>query len=529
MSKLRSRRRRVPFALVSLVLLLSAGETIPPASAAGTIAEYVLPTTASQPLSITLGPDGNLWFAERDGNRIGRVAPDGTVTEFALPTPGSSPWGVAVGSDGNVWFTERGGDRIGRITMDGAINEFPLPRTGQQPAGIAAGPDGNIWFTEHAGNRIGRITMAGVITEWVVPTASSTPARIAAGPDGNMWFTEQSGDRIGRITMAGGIREFRLLSSGRLLGGITAGPDGAMWFTERSGNAIGRITMDGTITEFAVPTPSSNPVNIATGPDGNLWFTEQNANKIAQITPGGVITEFPVPTPLSQPYGIAAGPDHGVWFTEAMASAIGRLDLTPPDLTGPAITVASPSDGWAYMKDDVVLADYACADEEGGSGVASCAGPVPSGQPIDMTPGGHSFTVTATDNAGNTSSVTHSYVVFAAWKDNLDMPQLELPPAMTRVNAGSAVPLIFSLGGDRGLDIFEDGYPMVQRIDCATREPVTWEREAAADVGGGLRYSPDRYIFVWKTSKAWEGSCRRVLLRFSVDGGAWAQLFVRFV
>jgi len=69
----------------------------------------------------------------------------------------------------------------------------------------------------------------------------------------------------------------------------------------------------------------------------------------------------------------------------------------------------------------------------------------------------------------------------------------------------------------------------VQRIDCETREPVSLEREATADVGGGLRYSPDRDIYVWKTDKAWEGTCRRLLLRFTVDGGSWAQLFVRFV
>lgn len=43
---------------------------------------------------------------------------------------------------------------------------------------------------------------------------------------------------------------------------------------------------------------------------------------------------------------------------------------------------------------------------------------------------------------------------------------------------------------------------MVQRIDCEIREPVSPEREATADLGGGLRYSPDRYIYVWKTDKA---------------------------
>jgi hypothetical protein len=49
-----------------------------------------------------------------------------------------------------------------------------------------------------------------------------------------------------------------------------------------------------------------------------------------------------------------------------------------------------------------VLADYGCTDEEGGSGLASCDGTVPSGQPIDTsTKGDHTFIVTARDKAGN--------------------------------------------------------------------------------------------------------------------------------
>ena len=41
--------------------------------------------------------------------------------------------------------------------------------------------------------------------------------------------------------------------------------------------------------------------------------------------------------------------------------------------------------------------------------MASCTGTVPNGQPLDTTPGTHTFTVTAIDNAGNTTTVTHSY------------------------------------------------------------------------------------------------------------------------
>lgn len=100
----------------------------------------------------TAGPDGNVWFAELSGDRIGRVTPAGTVVEFPLPVPQSAPLDITVGPDGHVWFSEYLGDRIGRITPAGVITEFPLPVAGSRPEGVTAGPDGNLWFTEGARN-----------------------------------------------------------------------------------------------------------------------------------------------------------------------------------------------------------------------------------------------------------------------------------------------------------------------------------------------------------------------------------------
>jgi len=53
------------------------------------ITEFPLPNTDSFPLWITTGPDGNLWFTEEHGNRIGRITPSGLITEFAVPTASS--------------------------------------------------------------------------------------------------------------------------------------------------------------------------------------------------------------------------------------------------------------------------------------------------------------------------------------------------------------------------------------------------------------------------------------------------------
>ena len=60
----------------------------------------------------------------------------GVVTEFSAgisPGPGGSahwgsgsyPFGITTGPDGNLWFTEYTGDRIGRITPQGVISEYP--------------------------------------------------------------------------------------------------------------------------------------------------------------------------------------------------------------------------------------------------------------------------------------------------------------------------------------------------------------------------------------------------------------------
>src|SRR6202158_4295978 len=90
-------------------------------------------------------------------------------TEYPLPV-NSQPLGITSGPDGNLWFTESSSNKIGRITTAGVYNEFAVPSVNSDPFFITAGPDGNLWFTEYLSNKIGRITTAGVITEFTIPT-----------------------------------------------------------------------------------------------------------------------------------------------------------------------------------------------------------------------------------------------------------------------------------------------------------------------------------------------------------------------
>ena len=61
--------------------------------------------------------------------RSGEITPAGVITtNLALPTPGG-PFGITAGSDGNLWFTEEAGNKIGEITTSGVITETPTPTT----------------------------------------------------------------------------------------------------------------------------------------------------------------------------------------------------------------------------------------------------------------------------------------------------------------------------------------------------------------------------------------------------------------
>jgi virginiamycin B lyase len=380
-----------------------------------TFTEYVVPTPASGPWGITVGPDGAIWFTEcQTGRKIGRLTTSGVFSEYALSDPEAMPLGITPGPDGAIWFMEgnmRQG-KIGRITTDGFLTEYSLPGSlgGEH---ITAGPDGALWFTEGYENRIGRITTAGVITEYNVPTPGAYPLDITVGPDGALWFTEYLAAQLGRITTDGVITEYPILCRWCRPHDITAGRDGALWFTEAPvGDRIGRMTVQGVVTEYPLPS-GGEPTGITTGPDGEIWFTENLGSRIGRITRDGVITEYTVPTPDSHPWAIITGPDGALWFTEWNSSKIGRYghpDNTPPQ-TIPTRSVPSNANGWNNTD---VTVFFNATDNPGGSGVRqvtfSLSGAQNSGQQtvigssalVSITAeGATTLTYFATDNAGN--------------------------------------------------------------------------------------------------------------------------------
>jgi hypothetical protein len=85
-------------------------------------------------------------------------------------------------------------------------------------------------------------------------------------------------------------------------------------------------------------------------------------------------------------------------------------------------------------------------------------------------------------------------------------------PTLNVVKAGSGIPVKFSLSGDQGLDVFAAGHPVSYGVDCNTSAPLDTVEQTVTAGGSSLSYDvlADQYVYVWKSDKAWAGTCRRL-------------------
>ena len=307
----------------------------------GIFTEYAVPTT-TQIDGITTGSDGNLWFTEGNGAKLGRITTSGVLTEFPI-TAGSFPYGITTGPDGNLWFAENGTGKIGRMNpVTFAYTEFATATPGSGPTSITSGNDGALWFDEQSVSMIGRMTVGGVATDYNIPLARANPVGVVADPTGAqaVWFIIANANEIYQVSSAAG-------SLGTFAGpyiipeinnvnpqGMTAGPDQQVWYTEYNfGDSdnlshVSKInTLTHAITRYPIALPYSGPNGITAGPDGAMWFTEFQA--IGRSTTAGAVTPgFPTPSVFDpQPYPITAGPGaySALWYGDNTANKIGRL------------------------------------------------------------------------------------------------------------------------------------------------------------------------------------------------------------
>ena len=92
--------------------------------------QFAIPSANSQPIGITTGPDGNIWFTENNTNKIGSINPGShVISETSIPTASSSPAEITAGPGGTLWFTETNGSNIGDVVATPTITANPVSQT----------------------------------------------------------------------------------------------------------------------------------------------------------------------------------------------------------------------------------------------------------------------------------------------------------------------------------------------------------------------------------------------------------------
>jgi streptogramin lyase len=515
----------------------------------------------SEPTAIAARGDGFAVFVNRGDSSIGVVSPSGAVSRLSYSGL-VNPTALAINSFGAAWIADRGvptqGGSGGLYFISagpgtpGVIVEALASRVGGRFYGIALAPNGDMWATDADGGfadgAIWVLRPNGDIRNWLFDDGIRNPRGISAGPDGNMWFLNDFGQSVGRISPDGqGGYNFDYFTDADLGADIgfylpiVAGPDGNLWFINN--NAFVRVTMAGEIDLFH-HADLGYPTGLTVGPDGNIWFAD--FKKLGFFDPTSATIDVTVPTasPTVAPLANAAGWHNSAvtvswnWADEPGGSGIdddncttstttsfegsGRtLTATCRDVAGNVgtatetvnIDTTAPTLAPVFTPDPVLVGGAASASAgatDALSGVAS-----QSCDALDTTSVGvKSVTCTATDYAGNTTSMAVSYEVvydFGGFGAPIDDGA-----EFTEIKAGQVVPISFRItdaNGDPVTDLDDAELTVtVTTVACDLGSAVDDTIETAAGGSGLLNLGDGNYRWNWKTSKDYAGSCKRMHL-----------------
>lgn len=139
----------------------------------GRLKRQSLPDVGTYITGMAFDGRDSLWLTAPERNAVVRYG-QGKATFYAVPTPESFPHQIFAAPDGQVWFTEWNGHRIGRIDASGTIREYPLPPEEESPLTLAFAPDGAVWFSTLFSYALFRLDpQTGAIKEFSVPPPSN--------------------------------------------------------------------------------------------------------------------------------------------------------------------------------------------------------------------------------------------------------------------------------------------------------------------------------------------------------------------
>lgn len=351
--------------------------------------------SATQPLELTLGGDGAVWYT----------------------TQGAPHFDVATGD----YVPNAYDNQIGRLDpASGATQLFNLTPTDAQTKGITSDGFGNVWFTMtpitfQSGNpnvnfigsaHLGRIAVSSdQISYFNVPTSQGTLGDLRAAADGSIWYI--SADEVGDP-------RFATQPTPDLLGHAVYNP--------AAGGSVA-------VTEYQIPKLGDQtgvqPTSLTIDGTGTVWFSEFGDAKVSSFDPAtGDFARYNVPG--STP-GLLTASSSNVWITSpsvASGASLIRVDRnavsssilsSTPDIgamagqpaTDPLVVFFSQTTGdFAYS------IDYGNGQTAAGTVAHNTTGIYTIDANVTYAAAGtYATRITIADSAGETISLTGSAVV----------------------------------------------------------------------------------------------------------------------
>ena len=203
----------------------------------------------NHPSGVAADGAGGLYIADRDNNRVRRVALDGTVTTIAgTGTPGNSgdygaasqatlsaPSAVTLDPFGDLYIIDSGNRRIRWINPSGTI--YPLNVNGLQAPAYAIGDSrGNVWISDSGSGTILEVAPNGTVA--TVLSGLRAPGALALDSNGGLYFID--GQHVRRLSPAG---DTASLAEGRWIAprGLAPGRAGDVFVVDAGLNAVVRV------------------------------------------------------------------------------------------------------------------------------------------------------------------------------------------------------------------------------------------------------------------------------------------------
>lgn len=277
----------------------------------------------NMPYGVFAAPDGKIYVAELDNNRISVWTQSGNnfgnYTTFGTLGSGinqfTNPIAITVAADGKIYVADHNNHRIQVLTQSGTnIGFYATFGSGgagtnqlNKPIGVSIAADGKIYVSDQNNNRIQVLTQSGTNIGYYASFGTqgsgtnqlNSPMGLNVTPDGKIYLADYYNSRIQVLTQSGTNIGFYATYGGtqgngpnQINGptGVSVDSEGKIYAVSQIGNRILILTQSGiNIGNYASLGGALgsgikqfyNPFGVSLSPDGKIYVADLNNQRIA--------------------------------------------------------------------------------------------------------------------------------------------------------------------------------------------------------------------------------------------------------